>query len=115
MSYKAPALGSRSARTLAAIGLQLLEDFVALAVEDAHADRASRPDCIRRRADRVGRVRRANVGFSDNGRPVIAGDAEELKAELPRSDRENAFQFFQLPNLWEEPRASAQARLRGLS
>ena len=84
---------------LSAIGLQLLEDFAALAVKDAHADRARGPDCIRCRADRVGRVRRPNVGFSHDGRPVIAGDGEELKAELLRFGMENAFQFFQLPHL----------------
>jgi hypothetical protein len=84
---------------LAAIGLELLKDFVALVVEDAHPDRTRRPDRIRRRADRVGRVSRPNLGFSDNSWPVIAGDGKELKAELPRFDMENAFQFFQLHDL----------------
>ena len=84
---------------LSAIGLELFEDFVALAVKDAHPDRTRRPDCIRGRADRAGRVRCPNVGFSDNGGPVISGDGKELKAELPRFDMENAFQFFQLHDL----------------
>jgi hypothetical protein len=84
---------------LAAIGLQLLEDFEALAVEDAHADRTRRQGRVGRRADRVGRVGRLDVGLGDNGRTVIARDGEELKAELPRFDIENAFQFFQLPDL----------------
>ena len=74
---------------LSTIGLQLFEDFAALTVEHAHADRTRGQGRVGRRPDRIGRVSRLNVGLGNNARTVIAPDGKELKAEFaPISDRE---------------------------
>ena len=69
---------------LSEIGLEPLEDFPPLEIEQAQADRSRRPARFDRFADRGGGVRGFDLGFGQNGRPVIGADAKELKPEALR-------------------------------
>ena len=84
---------------LSQIGLEPLEDFPPLQIEQAEADRSRRPVCCDGFEDRAGGVRGLNFGFSENGWAVISADAKELEAEALRSDGEHAFKLVQGVNL----------------
>ncbi|HEY5205988.1 MAG TPA: hypothetical protein VIJ63_15490 [Roseiarcus sp.] len=86
-------------RGLSQIGLEPLEDFSPLEIEQSQADRPGRPECFDGFADCGGGIRGLNLGFGNNGWPVIGADANELKPEALWPHRENAFELFQRINL----------------
>ncbi len=63
---------------LSQIGFEPLEDFPPFEIQQAQADRSRWPTCCGGLADRDGGVGRLNFGFSENGRPEIGANAEEL-------------------------------------
>ena len=99
-------LGGRAGRdrtqalaALSQIGLEPLEDFPPLEIEQAQADRSGRPVRCDGLADRGGGVRGLNFGFGKNGRAEIGADAKELQPEALRSGGENAFELVQRVSL----------------
>ena len=92
-------LGLPGKGRLSEIGLEPLEDFPPLEIEQAQADRSRRPVCRDGLADRVGSVGGLNFAFGKNGRAVIGADAKELKPEALGSHGENALEFVQRINL----------------
>lgn len=92
-------LGVPGRGRLSEIGLESLEDFPPLKIEQAQADRSRRPVCRDGFADGVGSVGGLNFAFAKNGRAVIGADAEELKPEALEPDGENAFELVQRINL----------------
>jgi hypothetical protein len=104
MARRLPARGRESG--LSQVGLEPLEDFPPLQIEQAQADRSRRPVCHDGLADRARRVGGLNFGFSEDGRAVIGADAKELQSEALRSDREDAFELVHRVNLEKSDRAA---------
>ena len=79
------------------------KDFVAFAIQDAHADCLRRPFDVRGHDDRPGRVRRFNLFLRQVRRTAIDRPANKLDPERPRLIRERAGRFAD----GTEPRRSA--------
>jgi hypothetical protein len=106
LSYGQP---RRGALALPQIGLETLEDFPPLEIEQAQADRPRRPVRHDGVADCARRIRGLNFGFGENGRTAMRADAKELQSEALKPNREDAFELFQRVSLEKSDRsASAQ-------
>ena len=105
-------LGVPGKGRLSEIGLEPLEDFPPLEIEQAQADRPGRPARFDRFANRRGGIHGFDLGFRQNGRPEIGAEAEELKPEALKSDGENALELAQGINL-EKADGGTHAQLPG--
>ena len=82
------------------------KDFVALAIENAHADRLRRPLYVRGGDDCRRRVRHFNLFFRQIHWPLIERSANKLNPERPRLFRDDLRRFAD----WDHARTSGGRR-----